>query len=113
PEHLREADRNLLARRAGAAVEAPEHDESVTITEELLGLGVGAVKELADVVPELERLQWAPVGPALGQRLGEDQRGVWLVALEERGIAVPEKPVALADPLDVLSAQTHRHRHRL
>jgi hypothetical protein len=94
-------------------MEAPEHQEAITITDELLGLGVGAVKELADVVPEFKRLQWAPVGPALRERLGEDQRGVRLKAVEERWVPVREKPVALADPLDVLSAQTHRQRDRL
>ena len=105
---MRKPNRDLLPGRPRPPVEVAEHDETVAVADELLGLGAGALEELADGVPELERLPRAPVDTALGQRRGEDQRRVGLEALEEGGIAFPEQPVGLADVVDVLSAQSHR-----
>src|SRR5262245_22207314 len=96
-EHVSEANRDLLARRPGAAVKMPEHDEAVTVADELLGLGVRVLEELGDVVEVLERVPRAAVGPALRQGLGEDERGVGREVVQKRWIAVLEESVTLAD----------------
>ena len=44
---MREANRDLLARRPGTAVNMPERDQAVTVTDELLGFGVGIVEGAA------------------------------------------------------------------
>src|SRR5439155_14825945 len=88
----------------------PEHDQAVTVADELLGLGMRVLEELADVVEVLECLPRAAVGSALRQRLGEDERGVGREAVQERRIPLLEEPVTLADVVDVLFAQAPRHK---
>ena len=105
---MRETNRDLLTRHPGAAVEVPKHDEAVTVTHELLGLGAHSLEQLTDVIEKLKRLQRAPKGPALRQRFGDHHRGIRLVEVQKRGIPLHEKPAPLADVIDVLAAQTHR-----
>src|SRR5437660_6532573 len=91
----------------------PEHDQAVTVADELLGLGMRVIEELANVVEVLERLPRAAVGSALGQRLGKDERGVGREAVQERWIPLLEAPVPLADVIDVLFAPASRHHGSL